>query len=71
MKPKFKCGDRVKILPHPTYDAIVGGFGEIVGVGPDFGLMGPTYIVLFNKNISDDYQWKACIVLEQYLEQPY
>ena len=69
MSLKFKNGDRVIILPHRcnSYEAIENRRGMVVGVGPDFGLMGPTYIVYFGEHISEDYPWSACVVLEQYL----
>ena len=71
MNPKLKNGDRVMILPHQcsSYEAIEGCFATVVGVGPDFGFLGPSHIILFDKPISDDYPWTACIVLESYLRQ--
>jgi len=69
MNPKLKCGDLVVILPHQcdSYKDIENRRGIVVGVGPDFGLIGPTYIVYLGEHISEDYPWSACIVLEQYL----
>jgi len=71
MSPKFKCGDRVKIMSCQSYDTIEGRFATVIGIGPDYNFLGPSYIVEFERHISSDYPWKACIVLEQYLEQPY